>query len=44
LIVQDVPVAELQPNPAEIRVVEHGNPPMPHIISGPEEIQGMDTT
>ena len=44
LIVQDVPVAELQPNPAEIRVAGHGDLPTPHDISGPEEKQGMDTT
>jgi hypothetical protein len=30
LIVQDVPVDEIQPNPAEIRAADHGALPMPH--------------
>ena len=30
LIVQDVPVDEIQPNPAEIRATDQGVLPMPH--------------
>ena len=37
LIVQDVPVDELQPNIAEIRAVDHGVLPMPHGTFGIEE-------
>ena len=37
LIVQDVPVDEMQPNIAEIRAVDHGVLPMPHGTFGIEE-------
>ena len=37
LIVQDIPVDELQPNIAEIRAVDHGVLPMPHGTFGIEE-------
>jgi hypothetical protein len=37
LIVQDVPVDEIQPNPAEIRATDHGVLPMPHGTFGVED-------
>ena len=37
LIVQDVPVDEIQPNPAEIRATDHGVLPMPHGTFGTED-------
>ena len=37
LIVQDVPVDEIQPNPAEIRSADHGILPMPHGTFGIED-------
>ena len=36
LIVQDVPIDELQPNPAEIRVIDHGVLPLPRGTFGIE--------
>ena len=37
LIVQDVPVNEIQPNPAEVRITDRGILPMPRGVFGAEE-------